>query len=101
MDRIDRAPRRMFEHLHDAAPCLGQIAFAGECPPRDDAAKSGEQAAGNAPLADALYCERCASDAEQPPRERSRLGTAVPTLTVPDAGRCAMSRRSGIQVGRV
>jgi hypothetical protein len=69
-----------------------QIAFTRQRPPREAAAKTGQNAADDVSLAHSLEREHAAADSDEPSRERQLLTRAVPAPPVPNADRRAVRR---------
>src|SRR5262249_26466444 len=61
--------------------------FAGQCPPRERAAETGEHPPGPRALADALDGQRAAANPHEQPRHREPLPGAVPPAPLPNAAR--------------
>src|SRR5437016_12158185 len=83
-------PWRTLEYVREPSTRLRQIAFAGECPPREGPPDTREHAARGRPLPYTLDGERPSTDADEPARQRQSFATAVPAPSFPAAGRCAM-----------
>jgi hypothetical protein len=78
-------PRRTFDYTLEPASRFGKIAFAGERPPGQRPAKSGEHPPTQRLAAHRLKRERTATDADEQARCSETLPRAVPPAPLPHA----------------
>jgi hypothetical protein len=90
MDVIHGSEPRL-EGPREPVARFGQVALARQGPPGHAAPEPDEHAAGPRPLADALNRQRRATNRDQPSCGGKLFRSAIPTPTIPDAGRQAMS----------
>ena len=82
-DTLHEPPERLLQ--------LREIAFAGEGPPREAAAETGQYRPADSPLTEALKGKGATADADEPPCHCESLAGAIPSTAVPHAFRSTMS----------
>src|SRR6202035_86565 len=85
-------PAKAFDGVTEPSARARQIAFTRQRPPREAAAKTGQNAADDISLPHSLEREHAAADADEPSRERQLLTRAVPATPVPHTDRRAVRR---------